>query len=1488
MRHLRFLLVGLVALAVLVMSRGSVSTAATASPLSVPDAPSSFRPPSVPGELLVKFKPGTSRATQLNAERAGKTAEVGRIPSLDMVRLRTPPGRSDEEMIQVFRKNPAVEFAEPNLIATTAAEPTDTSYSVRQRWYYNLINAPAGWDITTGSPSVIVASVDTGVELTHPDLDSKIWVNGGEIAANGLDDDGNGCIDDVNGCNFINDPPDGDSNDDSGHGSFGAGIVGAESDNAQGVTAMAWGSTIMPIKVLDSGGSGTAFDIAEGITYAAANGAQVINLSLGFGFGGVGCPSSDSVGAAIASAHDVAGAVIVAATGNDGASCVAYPASDPNTVAVGASGFLPIADERAPFSNYGPEVDVVAPGERIFSTDLGGTYDDSSGTSFSTPMVSGLAALLLAQDPGKTNEQVRAVIKATARDLPDGDTPNWDGAGRIDVTAALGGTSLFAQVTATSSKAKELDVFAGVGDPTSPLCSILLVDGQFGIGGLGPFANMNASFGVSPCAAFWPPTPANPWFLRIVDTVFCDATQQISSLSLEDSSAVPIIATDTPVSVTCNAVDQATSTIDAAGPDLAAAKSANLSAVPALGPISYNVTTRNLGSAQATNVIMRDTLPPEATLVGVTPGSPTCVNAGPIITCSLGNLAANDGADGGPDESIVTIDVTAPDVVSLSLRLTNCGEADPDGVISEFNEVNNASCADVTVRSADPTLTVNSTADPGDSICDTTECTLREAIAEANARPGGNTILFDIPVSDPGFDGAVFTIDVGSSPLILSDDATEIDGTSQPGFSSTPIVRVVAGGPAAFSSTTFRITSSSNIIRGLLVNKSPAEDRLKAAMLIDNGQGNEVQGNFIGTDPTGAIAQNEPVFGFVLIDAGPDNLIGGIGPGDGNVLAPHPPGNVLNGPLVAISGGGGNLIQGNMIGTDKTGTQDIGSSTIAVLLEATQGNLIGGTAPGARNVITSGLWGVVVTAGATDNTVQGNYIGVDATGENALPNGRSGVFITGSASGNLIGGPEEAARNIISGNGGEAFRRAGVHIGVFDVVDPATPHDNIVQGNWLGPSASCDVPLGLPTTSTSGIVLNGRTFGNQIVGNVVSGNVSNGITIEADAHDNVLHGNIIGMDCSGAAPLPNGGVGIVITSGAIFGTGGEANIIGGVTAQARNIIAGHGVNPDLSIISSGTANNQIIGNYINCDINGQPAGGSSTRIRIAEGAQDNILGGQALGEGNLICGDPRGLVKIDGTAAIGDSVLGNDYLVTRFGPEFLGGAPIDLRLGGNTELPAPLLDTLVLSIGPVTGTACADCLVEVYSHPGSGVSPVLSTFEGRTVADAGGNFSLSGVPAGPKVFATNTDAAGNTSEFSVGIVVPTGCVSDADCDGLNDGSDPCPTNPDCDGDGLGDGSDPCPSVVDCDGDGWTDWQEFAYITTDPENACTPGGYVPDPAPAPNGNGIVGIDDVFFAAGRFNQADGDPNYTRRAEIGSQDGTIGIDDVFGFAGRFNQSC
>jgi hypothetical protein len=332
--------------------------------------------------------------------------------------------------------------------------PDDPLYAPNQRWYYELIEAPAAWDMGPGAEPAVVAVLDTGVDINHPDLVGKIWVNPGEIAGNGVDDDGNGCVDDVHGCNFV-DPktadlacvgrprgPSSDVTDDDGHGTFVAGIIAAATNNGQGVAGTADGVVLMPVKVLACTGGGTAADISAGILYAAENGAQVINMSFG------GHLESDTIRDAIKKAHDEFGVTLVSAAGNTGIQEVTFPADLTEVVAIGASDHHK-PDEPAFFSNWGPEIDVAAPGVDITSTVpsslcgrnwkciSGLPYSTASGTSFAAPQVSALAGLLLSRNPALSNEDVRAIIKATAQPLPDRNFPNWAGAGRIRMKQAL-------------------------------------------------------------------------------------------------------------------------------------------------------------------------------------------------------------------------------------------------------------------------------------------------------------------------------------------------------------------------------------------------------------------------------------------------------------------------------------------------------------------------------------------------------------------------------------------------------------------------------------------------------------------------------------------------------------------------------------------------------------------------------------------------------------------------------------------------------------------------------------------------------------------------------------------------------------------------------------------------------------------------------------------------------------------------------------------
>lgn len=409
----------------------------------------------LPDELLLRIDPAVGPlAERLMVDVAGQ--EKGRLGELGVVRIRLREGLSLDDALELYGRLPGVDYAEPNYRVQAEFVPDDPFF-IAQRWYYSLTEAPQAWDVAQGDPSVIVAVLDSGVDVTHPDLRDRIWRNPGEGVLNGVDDDENGCIDDVRGCSFLDpeeaDPscgplppsPSNDVADHSGHGTFVAGIIGATGNNGMGVVGAAHGVTLLPVKVLDCTGAGTTADAAAGILYAARMGAQVINLSFG------GDEPSMTLEEAISIATDTFGAVVVAASGNQGTPGVTYPARYARVVAVGASD-RNSPDARAPFSNWGPEVEVVAPGADLVSTVPAAVcsgrwycpgdqpYAVASGTSFAAAQVAALAALIRSHSPTLSASEVYFAVRATARPLPDGTTPGWAGAGRIRMHRALEAT----------------------------------------------------------------------------------------------------------------------------------------------------------------------------------------------------------------------------------------------------------------------------------------------------------------------------------------------------------------------------------------------------------------------------------------------------------------------------------------------------------------------------------------------------------------------------------------------------------------------------------------------------------------------------------------------------------------------------------------------------------------------------------------------------------------------------------------------------------------------------------------------------------------------------------------------------------------------------------------------------------------------------------------------------------------------------------------
>lgn len=367
----------------------------------------------------------------LHQQAGGSVIRIIQKLDVHVVRVDTA---SMARVMTAYRTSPFVEFVENEPYVYAAATPNDSLYSLQ--WHYPAINLPAAWDVVTGPNCVIVAVLDTGIR-PHPDL---TWVAGFDFFSNDADPTDPGCSADPN---------------DFSHGMHIAGTIAALTNNAIGVAGVNWGGStgtqIMPLRVLgESGGTcgvGTASMVADALVYATDNGAKVANMS----FGGLASTTLEN-GVNYAYSR---GVTLVAAAGNEGvdmstSGAQVYPAAYPNVIAVGATA---CNNTRASYSNFGMQLDLMAPGgdfvscsgdpspEEILSTSWspnGGTgYYFGSGTSFSTPHVSGLAVLLIARGiVGPASIQNR--LQSTATNLG---SPGWDaltGWGLVNAAAAVG------------------------------------------------------------------------------------------------------------------------------------------------------------------------------------------------------------------------------------------------------------------------------------------------------------------------------------------------------------------------------------------------------------------------------------------------------------------------------------------------------------------------------------------------------------------------------------------------------------------------------------------------------------------------------------------------------------------------------------------------------------------------------------------------------------------------------------------------------------------------------------------------------------------------------------------------------------------------------------------------------------------------------------------------------------------------------------------
>lgn len=352
----------------------------------------------VAAQLVVGFERGVDASERAAALQNLDAERIAGIPALRTVTVRVPDRAAARVEAALERRN-GVRYAEQDVLMHANWTPNDPRLS--SQWGIARIGAPAAWDITRASSSVVVAVVDSGVDPTHPDLAGRV-VAGRDHVAN-----------------------DADPSDEHGHGTHVAGIAAASTDNGIGIAGTAPGATILSERVLDSTGSGYMSWIAAGIVHAADSGAQVINLSLS------GSTGTRALRDAVLHAR-AKGAVVVCAAGNDGSSTLPYPAAYPECITVGATDS---SDRRASFSNTGAEVDLVAPGVSILSTVRGASYASWNGTSMATPFVSGTAALLVAQ--GRDRDAVELALTSSARDLGAAGRDTTFGHGLLQASAAV-------------------------------------------------------------------------------------------------------------------------------------------------------------------------------------------------------------------------------------------------------------------------------------------------------------------------------------------------------------------------------------------------------------------------------------------------------------------------------------------------------------------------------------------------------------------------------------------------------------------------------------------------------------------------------------------------------------------------------------------------------------------------------------------------------------------------------------------------------------------------------------------------------------------------------------------------------------------------------------------------------------------------------------------------------------------------------------------
>jgi CSLREA domain-containing protein len=748
----------------------------------------------------------------------------------------------------------------------------------------------------------------------------------------------------------------------------------------------------------------------------------------------------------------------------------------------------------------------------------------------------------------------------------------------------------------------------------------------------------------------------------------------------------------------------------------------------------------------------------------------------------------------------VYFNTTLPDLVPIGSVITATATG-PTNSTSEF-----AKCIVVETTFTPPTgsvFVVNTINDVDDGVCDTTHCSLREAINASNYLTGTNTITFDIPGAGP------HTIQPTSALPALVDPVT-IDGRTDPDFAGVPII-VLDGLQAGANTHGLFLAAGPSTIRGLVIQRFTG-----SGIKIISSESNRIEGNYLGLDVSGTASQGNGEDGIHIFES-PNNIIGGTLPEARNVIS----GNVRSGITIEYIEANGNLIQGNFIGTDVVGTVALGNRGSGILILAAPANRIGGITASARNLIsgnnspgirigggtptdtranviegnfigttvtgTGGLGnsrGIEVNTGdqtviggttgvtpggictgacnliasnngggifieSSRNSIQGNFIGLTLAGNAALENLGDGIVITGNE--NTVGGTTPEARNVISGN-----LSSGVGI---------TGEVNVIVGNYIGIDttgnfAVANMNSGIRLTATVNNTIGGLVPGAR---NVISGNTI-GILFSDNGNGATVQGNFIGTNAAGTASLGNRyGIYVELSN---------RNVIGGATVAARNVISGNSVS-GLNFINASGNGNQVLGNYIGVSAVGAPLGNGRSGIDLVS-SHNNTIGGAGSNEGNVIANNTLNGITVSGTSngnrILRNSIYANGGLGIDLEPTGVtANDPTDSDIGPNNLQNFPVLSTASAGVSVFSVTGSLNSIpntifrLEFFSNItcdpsnfGEGQN-YLGTANVTTNASGFANFAqlVGAFTTQELITATATDPNGNTSEFAQCIPVAT-------------------------------------------------------------------------------------------------------------------------------------